>query len=82
MDISLCVGCKSYKPGSGDYYLNCHLINKYSASLEKTRTVCPCVDCLIKSICQKPCPERLEFADTVIKIPKNFIRLRKGIGRD
>ena len=74
MNIDLCKGCISY---SGQTDL-CHLIDKYSHKVEKSRIQCPCVECLIKSICISGCRPRSDFADSVIDVPKDYIRLKRN----
>ncbi len=48
-------GCYTF---SGCYFLDSFIHINYSK-------MCPCTTCIIKMICKKICPERMDFCDRV-----------------
>jgi len=56
----LCKGCTSYTLGKvGDLILDDNLLN-YECLRHKIKDInCPCINCLVKPMCESPCDDYL-----------------------
>lgn len=55
-----CEGCKTYNDINSKGTCNACNIPRLAGTVK-----CPCVDCLVKGICVKPCTEFMIYADRV-----------------
>lgn len=52
---------------SGKRSEDCHLRDKYMDVLINMPIQCPCIECLIKSVCITGCYPRSKFADKIVE---------------
>ena len=74
MEIKDCKGCRSeqYMKENDINFTTCGLLHshiKRKSKAIKNLSMCPCVECLIKGICNTECKQYKEYRDNVIELP-------------
>jgi len=68
MRMKICEGCLTYRESkTTDNFISCYLRPHVH-----THHWCPCIKCLIKSMCNAPCEEFGKYIDIIDKFVEKF----------
>ncbi|MHA1972842.1 MAG: hypothetical protein ACTSW1_07610 [Candidatus Hodarchaeales archaeon] len=61
----LCKGCKWFPDDTVGKFNNC-AIKRYNTMINSNRSSCPCLECLVKSMCRIKCQKRIDHFSQVL----------------